>query len=50
MLNLKTMTSCSFGPGFVEQMRRGADGMKTAVLRKGRAGLQLIWAAAHAKR
>jgi hypothetical protein len=26
----------------------GADGVKTAVLRKGRANLKFIWAAAHA--
>ena len=28
---------------------RGADGVKTAVLRKGRAKLAFIWAAAHAR-
>ncbi len=28
----------------------GADGVKIAVLRKDRASLELIWAAAHAKR
>jgi len=29
---------------------RGADGVKIAILRKGRANLTLIWAAAHAQR
>ncbi len=29
---------------------RGADGVKIAVLRKDRASLALVWAAAHAKR
>jgi hypothetical protein len=29
---------------------RGADGVKIAVLRKDRASLSLIWAAAHAQR
>ncbi len=29
---------------------RGADGLKIAVLREGRANLALIWAAAHASR
>jgi hypothetical protein len=28
----------------------GADGVKIAVLRKGRPGLKFIWAAAHARR
>jgi hypothetical protein len=49
MLNLKTMTGYSFGPGIAEQMR-GADGVKIAVYRKGRASLAIIWAAAHAHR
>jgi hypothetical protein len=30
--------------------KRGADGVKIAVLRKGRASLEFIWAAAHAQR
>ena len=29
---------------------RGADGVNVAVLRKGRASLKIIWAAAHARR
>jgi hypothetical protein len=32
------------------EQKRGADGVKIEVLRKGRASLPFIWAAAHAQR
>jgi hypothetical protein len=34
---------------FLAEQKRGADGVKIAVLRGGRAHLTFIWAAAHAK-
>ena len=34
----------------IAEQKRGADGVKIAVLRKDRAYLTLIWAAAHARR
>ncbi len=43
------MTNFSVRAKIAEQ-KRGADGVKTAVLREGRAGLEFIWAAAQAQR
>ena len=43
------MTGFSFEPEIAEQMR-GADGVKIAVLREGRADLKLNGAADHARR
>jgi hypothetical protein len=35
---------------FLAEQRRGADGVKIAILREDRVGSKLIWAAAHAHR
>ena len=35
---------------YLAEQKRGADGVKIAVLRKGRATLELIWTSAHAQR
>jgi len=43
----KSESFLAFGEGHDKYQTSGADGVKTAVLRKGRASLVIIWAAAH---